>query len=55
MIKLTLRIKFRAFFVDLLKIERVFEVPYNLPAGTPRPKLDNILINERGVYLKIDA
>ncbi len=45
MIKITLRVKFRAFFVDLLKIERVFRVPHGLA---------KVLMNERGVYLAVE-
>ena len=54
MIKITLRIKFRAFFVDLLKIERVFDVEL-IPYAVPLPHYSQVLLNERGVYLKIEA
>jgi hypothetical protein len=53
MIKLTLRIKFRAFFVDLLKIERVFDVDLGVPPVYP--PYSSELLNERGVYLKVEA
>jgi hypothetical protein len=52
MIKLTLRIKFRAFFVDLLKIERIIPVNLNVPFVPP---ISTVLCDERGVYLKIEA
>jgi hypothetical protein len=51
MIKITLKIKFRAFFVDLLKIERTFDDQ----TGAPLPRLDRVLFNERGVYLSVSA
>ena len=54
MIKITLRIKFRAFFFDLLKIERVFDVQL-IGAGYALPPYSAELLNERGVYLKIEA
>jgi hypothetical protein len=54
MIKLTLRVKFRAFFVDLFKIERVFDVEL-IPYAVPLPHFSQVLMDERGVYLKIEA
>lgn len=43
--KITLKIKFRAFGVDLLKLERVFKVPHGVA---------KVLMNERGVYLAVE-
>ena len=54
MIKITLRVKFRAFFVDLLKIERVFDVQL-VPGAHNLPRLDRVLFNERGVFLSVSA
>ena len=51
MIKLTIKVKFRAFFVDFLKVERTFDVQ----TGVPLPRLDRVLFNERGVFLSISA
>lgn len=45
MIRITLKIKFRAFGVDLLKLERVFKVPHGVA---------KVLMNERGVYLAVE-
>ncbi len=55
MIRITLKIKSRAFGVTFGTFSKVFEVPYNLPAGTPRPRLDKVLFDERGVFLSISA
>ena len=51
MIIIKLRIKVRAFFTDLLKIERVFEVKL----GVPLPPMSQKLMDERGVRLEIET
>ena len=52
MIKLTLRVKFRAFGFTFGSIERIIPVQLNVPFVPP---ISAELVNERGVYLKIEA
>jgi hypothetical protein len=52
MIKLTLRVKFRAFGFTFGTIERVIPVNLNVPFVPP---ISTVLCDERGVYLKIEA
>ena len=52
MIKLTLRVKFRAFGITFGSLER--EIPVNL--GVPFvPPINVVLLDERGVFLKVEA
>ena len=47
MIRLTLRVKFRAFGMDLLKVEREF----GWALGVQLPPAEKVFMDERGVYL----
>jgi hypothetical protein len=46
MIKLIAKVKFRAFGITFATFNRVIEFD---------PNVDAVLLNERGVYLKIEA
>lgn len=56
MIRITLHIKSRAFGVTFGTFERVVEVqlPFD-ERSIPRVPFSKVLLDERGVYLKIEA
>jgi hypothetical protein len=51
MIRITLKIKSRAFGVTFGTFSKTFEVQ----VGVPLPRLDRVLMDERGVFLSISA
>lgn len=52
MITIHLKIKFRAFFVTLMTLDRNFQV--QLPVQVP-PIQEAVLFNERGVFLSVKS
>ena len=52
MIKLTIKVKFRAFGITFGSIEREIPVQLNVPFVPP---ISQVLLNERGVFLSISA
>ena len=49
MLHINLRIKFRFLFTDIYKLDQTFE----LPLTTIPAQVDKILLNDRGVFLRV--
>ena len=51
MITVYIKVKFRAFGVTFSTFEKTIEIN----VGVPLPSYEGVLVNERGVYLKVSA